>query len=222
MTAGGPDAPAAGAVDGRPDALRRYYRFHSRIYDATRWCFLFGRRRLVDAVARLAGPAPRRVLEVGCGTGRNLAALARRLPEAELTGLDLSDEMLDVARRKLAGFDERVRLVRRAYDRPLDPGAFDVVVFSYCLTMINPGWEAAVDAAAGDLAPDGRIAVADFHATPLGLFRRWMKINHVRMDAHLLPRLQARFTPERTETPRAYAGLWRWLLFVGRKRSQDP
>ncbi len=33
--------------------LERYYRFHSRIYDATRWSFLFGRDKLVRIITKL-------------------------------------------------------------------------------------------------------------------------------------------------------------------------
>jgi S-adenosylmethionine-diacylgycerolhomoserine-N-methlytransferase len=50
------------APDGTPGALARYYRFHARIYDATRWSFLF-RRTALSAPA-----APAHILEVA-GTG---------------------------------------------------------------------------------------------------------------------------------------------------------
>jgi S-adenosylmethionine-diacylgycerolhomoserine-N-methlytransferase len=193
--------------------LERYYRLHARVYDATRWTFLFGRRALVRAVA---GHTPVRVLEVGCGTGTNLAALRRRLPGAVLTGVDLSTDMLARARRRL-GSDAGVELVRAAYDRPIDRGARDVVVFSYVLSMMNPGWERALDCAAEDLRPGGLVAVVDFHDSLRSPFRRWMALNHVRMEGHLLPALQARFRPVRSDLRTAYGGVWRYLLFVGER-----
>jgi ubiquinone/menaquinone biosynthesis C-methylase UbiE len=52
------------------ESLRGYYRLHSKIYDATRWSFLFGRHRLIELVA--SHKTPTRILEVGCGTGTNL------------------------------------------------------------------------------------------------------------------------------------------------------
>jgi S-adenosylmethionine-diacylgycerolhomoserine-N-methlytransferase len=192
-----------------------YYRLHARIYDATRWSFLFGRTAILD-LAAAAWPAPSRILEIGCGTGRNLVALARRFPRAQLTGLDLSDAMLAIARTKILGCEQRVSLVQRVYDAPVDLGAgHDLVLCSYALSMFNPGYEAAIAAARRDLAPGGRFALVDFHATRFPWFARWMGVNHVRMDGHLRPLLQSHFRPRVDRLHTAYGGAWEYLLFVG-------
>lgn len=201
-------------------ALTRYYRWHARLYDATRWSFLFGRATLMRAIARLPNP-PRRILDIGCGTGDNLLQLTRQFPNAELTGLDLSADMLTRARRKLARRSMPVTLRQQCYDRPLSPEpAFDLIVFSYCLSMINPGWEQALDAALRDLRPGGRLAVVDFHDTRLSFFQRWMVVNHVRMNGHLLPNLNARCAPLLQTTGVAYGGLWRYFRFIGQPRDK--
>jgi S-adenosylmethionine-diacylgycerolhomoserine-N-methlytransferase len=201
----------------RREALASYYRLHARVYDATRWSFLFGRGALVRA---LAARRPGRVLEVGCGTGRNLQELARRCPGAELTGVDLSPEMLARARRRLGSAPPgQTRLVGVPYADPFaQPGApFDAVLFAYSLSMMNPGWQQALEAAAADLRPGGLVAVVDFHDTRSPAFSRWMALNHVRMDGHLLPALEQRFAPlERAVRP-AYFGLWRYVHFLGRR-----
>jgi len=196
--------------------IERYYRLHARIYDATRWSFLFGRTAILDDIAAAATPA--RILEVGCGTGRNLVALARRFPQATITGVDLSETMLQVARKKVVHLGERITLVRRAYGAPLsEPPAFDLVLFSYALSMFNPGYDPAIDAAYRDLAVGGHIAVVDFHDTAFPAFARWMGVNHVRMDGQLHPPLRARFAPVTDRLHRAYGVAWRYLMFVGRK-----
>lgn len=208
-------APVGG--DTAETALQRYYQLHSRIYDATRWSFLFGREEVVRRAARVAHP--RRILEVGCGTGRNLVSLRRRFPHARITGVDLSAPMLRVAAGKVR--DERTRLLCRSYSAPLRAeeggGPFDLVLFSYALSMFNPGWEQAIDAAWEDLAEGGCIAVVDFSDTPLGWFRRWMRVNHVRMAGHLWPRLSQRFAPLVDQRLSAYAGAWKYGIFIGRK-----
>lgn len=200
--------------------LHGYYKWHARIYDATRWSFLFGRDRLVRLVAQTLGPrtdAPLTVVEVGCGTGRNLRRLATAFPQARLTGIDLCRPMLDRARQAVAGHADRASLVCAAYcPESLPPASADLIVFSYSLTMFNPGFAEALDAARSHLAPGGLVAVADFRRTPLPWFASWMGVNHVRMDDHLLPELRQRFADVRQESRKAYAGVWEYFLYLGR------
>ena len=197
-------------------AIARYYRVHAKIYDLTRWTFLWGREALIRQLA--ARLNPERILEVGCGTGRNLLDLGRFFPGARLWGVDLSPAMLSQAKRKLAGLAERVTLVPAAYDQPLGLEApFDLVVFSYALSMFNPGWEEALAAARGDLSPGGVIAVVDFHDSPFPTFKRWMGLNHVHLEGHLLPGLEQWFSGGRGTVRQAYGGLWSYFLFFGAK-----
>jgi S-adenosylmethionine-diacylgycerolhomoserine-N-methlytransferase len=191
--------------------LHGYYRWHAHFYDATRWAFLFGRTELMRGAAQQ--PHPRRILEVGCGTGTNLAHLARLFPHAEIVGLDLSAEMLNKARKKIEIYGARVSLLQQEYNRPVsgdDP--FGLIVFSYCLTMINPGYTDVLRLCGQDLGPEGHIAVVDFHDTSLGWFRRWMGLNHVRMDGQVLAALQgAGLKLQPCLVRSAYGGLWRWF-----------
>lgn len=77
-------------------------------------------------------PPPRRILDLGTGTGVVALALAERYPEAEVVGIDLSPGMIEEARAKLTP-DLAGRVVLEvgdasALDRP--DGAFDLVVLS--------------------------------------------------------------------------------------------
>jgi S-adenosylmethionine-diacylgycerolhomoserine-N-methlytransferase len=210
-----PDS-ARKAAAGGVSPLEGYYRLHARIYDATRWSFLFGRTAILREAAAAARPA--RILEVGCGTGKNLVNLCRLFPQAEVTGVDLSETMLAVARRKTAPLGPRVRLLPGAYGPTFqNDRTWDLVLFSYALTMFNPGFGEAIATAHRDLAVGGHIAVVDFHDTRLPLFARWMGVNHVRMNAQLQPLLAAQFEPRTDRLQTAYLGVWRYLLFVGRK-----
>ncbi|EMG37915.1 methylase involved in ubiquinone/menaquinone biosynthesis [Desulfocurvibacter africanus PCS] len=202
--------------------LQGYYRLHAHLYDATRWSFLFGRQDVLrQAVAAMGRDAMRdvRILEVGCGTGRNLVSLAKLFPRARITGLDLCAPMLRRAVVKaVRSRTARIRLVQAPYGLEAMPQeSCDLVLFSYALSMFNPGLEQALDTARQHLRPGGRVAVVDFRRTGVGLFQRWMALNHVRMDDHILPVLRERFAPEREEIRLAYAGLWEYCLFLGRK-----
>src|SRR5215813_4815856 len=91
--------------------MDRMYRHQRHVYDLSRKYYLLGRDRMI---ARLA-PAPgQSVLEIGCGTGRNLIAAARCYPRACFHGLDVSAAMLATARRSLAraGLSARIRLAQ--------------------------------------------------------------------------------------------------------------
>ena len=89
------------------DDLTDSYRWHARIYDLTRWVFLFGRREIIrQAACRMTRPA--RILEIGCGTGRNLVELAERFPAASVTGLDLSGMRANVAKHMTATPPRRI------------------------------------------------------------------------------------------------------------------
>ena len=141
------------------------YRWQRHIYDITRKYYLLGRDGLI---ADLAPPHGGSVLEIGCGTGRNLIAVGKVWPHARLYGVDISQAMLDTAQLSV----ERVgmaRCVRLAQGDAVDfdpmalfgQATFDRVFISYALSMI-PEWEAALAQAARCVAPGGRLEVVDF------------------------------------------------------------
>jgi S-adenosylmethionine-diacylgycerolhomoserine-N-methlytransferase len=141
------------------------YRYQRHFYDLTRKYYLLGRDRLIDG---LDVPPEGSVLELGCGTGRNLVQAARAYPRAEFFGLDISAEMLETAavaigRRDLAG---RVWLAcgdASAFDAETMFGhsGFDRVFISYSLSMI-PDWRRTVAAALDVVGDGGSLHIVDF------------------------------------------------------------
>ena len=69
--------------------------------------------------------APRRILEVGTGTGSGAAIIHARFPDAELTGVDLSEEMIKRARAHLP---DATFQVADAAALPFPDASFDLVV----------------------------------------------------------------------------------------------
>jgi SAM-dependent methyltransferase len=84
---------------------------------------------LAAALDRLDRP-PRRVLDLGTGTGKGAVFVAERFPEAEVVGVDLAPEMVAEARRLLPpGLEQRVAFdVADASQLPYEDGAFDLIV----------------------------------------------------------------------------------------------
>jgi S-adenosylmethionine-diacylgycerolhomoserine-N-methlytransferase len=159
------------------------YRGQRHIYDFTRKYYLFGRDTLIAGLNAKPGM---RVLEVACGTGRNLAKIGKAWPGVRLFGLDISAEMLKSAR---AALGEEARLGEGdacAFDPAslLGEPAFERIVLSYSLSMI-PDWEGALDHAAGLLADGGALHIVDFGdlaglPSPFAaLLRSWLARFHV-------------------------------------------
>src|ERR1700733_2847143 len=73
------------------ELMDRTYRHQRHVYDFTRKYYLLGRDPMI---AELCPGDGDRVLEIGCGTGRNLTAAARRFPGAHFFGVDVSNAML--------------------------------------------------------------------------------------------------------------------------------
>jgi ubiquinone/menaquinone biosynthesis C-methylase UbiE len=140
----------------------------STTYDRGPGQYFFGRvhRPVVDAVCS-GRVTPRRVVDLGCGTGRLLEALLPRLTGAELIGVDPAEGMIAVARTRFAG-EPRVRLeVASADHLPLADASVDVAT----TTMSFHHWDhqdAALREVVRTLAPGGRLLLAD--VLGIGLF----------------------------------------------------
>lgn len=214
------DAAAAALMD-------RIYRRQRHVYDLTRKHYLLGRDRLI---AGLAPPAGSRVLEIGCGTARNLIAAARAWPWAGFYGLDISAEMLATAHQRIgaAGLAQRIVLARAdatAFDPAVLFGVpgFSRIFLSYSLSMV-PDWTAALQQALLALAPRGELHIVDFGSQerlPVLLragLRRWLAAFHVTprdgLEAHLrsLPIDVVRFD-------RPYGGYAQHAVLMRRFRS---
>ena len=163
--------------------MNRMYRRQRYIYDGTRRYYLLGRDRLISELQPAPGST---VLEIGCGTGRNLVQAARLYPDARFCGVDVSTEMLTSAISAISrhGMTNRIR-VAHGDGTAFDPQAlfglasFDHVMVSYSLSMI-PDWRGVLQAASSRLAPGGRLHVVDFGdqkrlpGIARALLRRWL------------------------------------------------
>jgi len=141
------------------------YELQRHFYNLTRKPYLLGRDTLIR---ELAIPHGGSVLEVACGTARNLLCIAKHYPTARCFGVDISRAMLRTARASI----EREKLSRRvavacADATSFDPRAlfgadqYDRIVISYALSMIQD-WKVVLRHAVDLLAPGGALYVVDF------------------------------------------------------------
>lgn len=147
--------------------------WEGRLYDAVDKPHEGWGRRITDSLA-LSGEEV--VVDVGCGTGRDVASLLPRLPHGRVVAVDASPSMLEQLRARV-GDDPRVTLVQADLHEPLPlaAGSFDAVmsvaalhwlrdhehVWSHLATLLVPGGQLAVECgAAGNIASITRV-VAD-------------------------------------------------------------
>ena len=155
------------------DGIYKYQRY---IYNATRKYYLLGRDRLLNELQPEDGST---VLEIGCGTGRNLIHAARRYPNARFVGFDISHAMLETARTSIAG----AGLSNRVDVYQADATAFHLsdlygeahvgrVFISYTLSMI-PLWRQVLPQGLEAVGPGGRLYILDFGQQEA--WPRWFK-----------------------------------------------
>lgn len=173
--------------------MDRVYRHQRHIYDATRKYYLLGRDRLILELDMKPGQS---LMEIGCGTGRNLALASRLYPGIDLYGLDISSEMLATARKSLANegnYEAVLKLGDAArFTAPdFNTGGFDRIMISYALSMI-PEWEKTIEMALAALNPGGSLHIADF-GQQAGLPRWFRTLLHGWLrQFHVTPRTDLR------------------------------
>ncbi|MEU3770211.1 class I SAM-dependent methyltransferase [Amycolatopsis keratiniphila] len=139
-----------------PARWNRYWDGKSRNYD--REMQFMDRKLFGDSRAWACGQATGEVLEVAVGTGLNLPLYPS---EVMLTGIDLSDGMLAIARDRAERLGHPVTLRRAdAHELPFDADSFDTVVCTLGLCAI-PDDGKALREMARVLRPGGRLILLD-------------------------------------------------------------
>ncbi len=175
------------------------YRGQRYFYDLTRKYYLLGRDRLIWEMNVQAGE---NILEVGCGTGRNLVILAKKHPATNFFGLDASGEMLKTAQAKIDR--ENLKNIRLKialadvfnYKKTFNlEKPFDAIFFSYSISMI-PTWKNSITNVLANLKTGGSFYIVDFYdqkdlpAWFRQILKSWLKQFHVEFRSDLLPHLE--------------------------------
>jgi trans-aconitate 2-methyltransferase len=121
-----------------------------------------------DLALRVAVPAPRRIVDLGCGPGNSTAVCRERWPNASILGLDSSAEMIETARQAYPSQDWRVADIGKWVQQAPPNERFDVIfssaalqwvpdhnnVFPRLIERLNPGGVLAVQMPAYEAIPN--------------------------------------------------------------------
>lgn len=139
------------------EQVEQSYRRYAPVYDLLFGAVLGpGRLAMTQLVGRLG---PSRILEVGVGTG---LALTHYPAEARISGIDVSEEMLAVARRRLGSKDAGRVELRTMDAEAMDfaDGSFDCVTLPYVLS-VTPNPERLVAEVRRVCRPGGHIVIVN-------------------------------------------------------------
>lgn len=210
--------------NGHRDLMNRVYKLTRHVYDLSRKYYLLGRDTMIKSLDIQDGET---VIEVGCGTARNLIKMHKHYPNAKLMGLDASDEILKTA----AGNLKRSKLsdtvmVRQAYAQNYDAKelfglkeAPSKIVFPYCLSMIPP-WKESLDHAVETLPSGGEIWIVDFYDQSdmpkwfKGFLYWWLDLFHVHFKPELVEYLHE--MDKRDDLAMEFTSLYKGYSFMAK------
>jgi demethylmenaquinone methyltransferase/2-methoxy-6-polyprenyl-1,4-benzoquinol methylase len=114
----------------------------------------YWRRRAAELVSDWR---PHRIADLATGTGDLALALQKKLPQAEITGVDFLPEMLELARRK----GVRQIVLADAMNLPFGDASFDCVTIAFGLRNLED-WEAGLAEMSRVLKSNGHLLVLEF------------------------------------------------------------
>lgn len=149
---------------GRP-IVARPDRYRAAIERLTRQDIAVFFQEVLAALPQLVADLSRggRVVDVHCGGGRWLVAMARRFPALELVGIEAEADSVERARATIAaeGLEARIEIRPTQATEPGSAGAYDLVYFQYALHQLDDAPQ-VLAAAWTALKPGGRLLVLDW------------------------------------------------------------
>jgi ubiquinone/menaquinone biosynthesis C-methylase UbiE len=141
--------------------MRRFFDGVAHDWDVGRADSVAHMQPLAEAVTRVS-PEPERILDLGTGTGLAALFLAREYPRASVRGVDISEEMITAAKRKV-GLDPSGRVAFKVADAahlPYGEDSFDLVAqlnmppfFAETARVLRPGGHVVIAASSGPATP---------------------------------------------------------------------
>lgn len=150
----------------------------------------------IDLAMRVHTLAPTHILDIGCGPGNSTQVLRRVFPQAKITGIDTSPEMIEQARRRCPDCDFAIETAENV------PGQYDLIFSNACLQWV-PDHRALLPKLMAHLTPGGVLAVQMPQNGSEPLYRAIREVLREAQWAFLAPQVQT----NRTETVETYCAI---------------
>jgi len=209
--------------------LKRYYRWNSHLYDTTRWAILWGRKWLGDYLRseleelskkNPTAPSTPCIVEIGCGTGFHLSALAPVFKNSVFYGFDASTHMLNKAYKKIHKL-KNVQLREEYFSsNSLQDSSVDCFICSYSMSM-NENIPTLIESIHQNMKDSGVLYIVDFLSTSSDWFYRWMMLHGVYIHSEIIVELQNTFESVEYESKRGFFGLFRYGVVKAIKQKKS-
>ena len=137
--------------------LNRYYSKVYQVYEIARKYYLLGRDALLSEIVQ---QNPKKILEIGCGTGRNLAIVQKRLPNTRFGAVEPCDCMREYTHNKYPWIALNPQLAEAANLIGILQEKPELIVISYSLSTIAQKEKTIYNLLA--LGEQGKLYIVDF------------------------------------------------------------
>ena len=168
--------------------------------------------KAVAFVLSKALPLPGRILEIGTGKGRFLAALLKKVRRVITVDLDPAEQRFARLNVAFEGLSRKARFIHADAARlPFDMGRFDAVVSLNALHHLE-NWRAVIEEALRVLKPGGKLVLADFNRDGFRIFDRLHRMEgRVHQRFPYLSSDILRFLRKRGCRVRTFTGCNQWV-----------
>jgi len=165
-------------IQNRNRIVRSFFPGTGKSYDTVVNVFTLGLDRYWKrAIFRRLGSCSR-ILDLACGTGIVTEGLANRFPNAEIVGVDITDDYLEIYRQRIRARNINAKFILGNAETVLLEGKFDAVVSSYIPKYVDP-WLLLKNVSA-HLKPGGMMVLHDFTLPPNSVARGiWSMYNRL-------------------------------------------
>jgi ubiquinone/menaquinone biosynthesis C-methylase UbiE len=198
------------------DKIKKYYEFQSKFYDITRGFILFGRKKLLKIVFNHIHQSQnskykiQNILDIACGTGYFMNKINKKYPEINITGIDLSREMLSKITQK-----QNIKLINSDFSRfDFEESKFDFIILSYALTISGNNPDEILEKAKSLLNKNGIIMVVDFYRI-FNFYEDFMSRNNILCHKNIEELLNYYFTKKYFSKKWATPYPWLYYFYIG-------
>ena len=204
--------------DNQANKIIKYYEFQSKFYDITRGFILYGRKKLLKIIFNQINQSKnskykiQNILDIACGTGYFINKINKKYPKINITGIDLSKEMISKINNNQSKNINIINYDFSKYD--FEENKYDLIILSYSLTISGNDPEKILEKAKSLLNKNGIIMIVDFYKI-FDFYKNFMSRNNIITYQNIDQLLDNNFTKKYFSKKWAAPYPWLYYYYIG-------